>query len=262
MLLETSSEISLCIADERIFNLGEEHVTRKNKRENILLLMLGGTLRFLEDRIPITLKAGEYYIQRAGLLQEGVSVPPEEDDPPHYFYIHFTGGSFIEKGSGLPLRGKFHAEELMPYIEALKPIRNANRFQLTAELYMILSALADYSVEYNKKSDLMEMVRSYIDASYSMKLSLQSIATQFNYHPNHLARLFLAKYGITIHQYIISVRMKRARWLLLNSSETIERVTELVGYQDPSAFYRAFLSYFGEAPRTVRSANITKENAE
>ena len=105
----------------------------------------------------------------------------------------------------------------------------------------------------------MEMVRSYIDASYSIKISLQSIAARFNYHPNHLARLFLAKYGITIHQYIISVRMRRARWLLLNSSETIEKVAELVGYQDCSAFYRAFLSYFGEAPRTMRSANSPKE---
>ena len=259
MLLETSSEISLCIADEKFFDLGEKHVTRQNKRENILLLMLGGTLRFLEDKIPITLNAGEYYIQRAGLLQEGIAVPPEEDDPPHYFFIHFTGGNFIEDGSGLPLRGKFHVEELMPYMEALKPIRNTNRFQLTAELYMILSALTDYSVEYNKKADLMEMVRSYIDASYSIKISLQSIATRFNYHPNHLARLFLAKYGITIHQYIISVRMKRARWLLLYSSETIEKVAEMVGYQDSSAFYRAFLSYFGEAPRAMRSANISKE---
>ena len=147
----------------------------------------------------------------------------------------------------------------MPFIESIKPIRNANRFQLTAELYMILSALADYSVEYDKREDFMETVRSYIDASYFVKLSLENIATRFNYHPNHLSRLFVAKYGVTIHQYIISVRMKRARWLLLNSSESIEKVAEMVGYQDPSAFYRAFLSYFGEAPRAMRTANIPKE---
>lgn len=259
MLLETSSEISLRIADEKIFDLGEKHVTRQNKKESILLLMLGGTLHFLEDGIPIVLKAGEYYIQRVGLLQEGVEVPLEEDDPAHYFFIHFTGGTFIEEGSGLPLRGKFRSEELMPLLEALKPSRNANRFQLTAELYMILSILADYSVEYNQKSDMMEIVRNYLDASYAKKISLQDLAARFNYHPNHLARLFLAKYGVTLHQYIIGVRMKRARWLLLNSSETIEKVAEMVGYQDSSAFYRAFLSYFGEAPRAMRIANIPKE---
>ena len=40
-----------------------------------------------EDGISVEVKAGEYYIQRAGLTQHA----RQPSDMPHYFYIHFSG---------------------------------------------------------------------------------------------------------------------------------------------------------------------------
>ena len=253
MVLLTSSELSLTIANEKSFNVGELHVTRRNKKESILILMRKGTLRFYEDGIPIILKEGEFYIQKVGLLQEGMAVPVEEDDPASYYFIHFTGGTFAESGPGIPLRGKFHMSDVIAHLDTLMERKNINRFFMTAELYMIFSILASASPisEYSKKEDFLETVRNFLEASYSDKVTINDLASRFGYHPNHLAHLFMKRYQVTVRQYLIGVRMRRARWLLLNSAETVESIAEMVGYQDVSAFYRAFTLYYGMAPRKI-----------
>lgn len=70
----------------KVFRPGEKHV-RRIAGEDVLILMLEGTLHFLENGEQIDLEKGEYYIQRRGLLQEG-RIP---SDDARYYYIHFTG---------------------------------------------------------------------------------------------------------------------------------------------------------------------------
>ena len=56
---------------DRVFQPGEKHVTRICS-EDVLLLMFSGVLRFVEDGVPVEVHGGEYYIQKRGLLQQGV----------------------------------------------------------------------------------------------------------------------------------------------------------------------------------------------
>ena len=68
----------------RYFDKGEHHMER-TFREDVLLLVMDGVLRFHEDGTPVEVGSGEFYIQRHGLHQVGI----EESDTPKYFYIHF-----------------------------------------------------------------------------------------------------------------------------------------------------------------------------
>ena len=65
---------------------GEKHVTRICS-EDVLIIMLHGTLYFNEDGKPVQVSKGQYYIQRRGLYQEGII--PSSDA--RYYYIHFIG---------------------------------------------------------------------------------------------------------------------------------------------------------------------------
>ena len=105
MILRTDSSLRLHHAATRVFQEGEVHVTRVYSY-SVLILMLEGELRFLEDGREVTLQAGEYYIQRAGLLQEGL---PLGRKLPTYFYVEFSGGDYQETGEGLALSGSFSA---------------------------------------------------------------------------------------------------------------------------------------------------------
>ena len=107
------------ICAKKVFEAGEEHVTRIYKR-SVLILMLSGTLRFIEGGKEISLEAGEYYIQQQLILQEGLPLT----DPPVYYYIEFNG-HFSESGA-LALRGKFDPNIITPLFE--EALRSSNGF--------------------------------------------------------------------------------------------------------------------------------------
>ena len=135
MFLQTDSAIHLRAANFKHFVEGEQHVTRMYKY-SVLILMQSGSLRFLENGVEIELNEGEYYIQRAGLLQEGIVGCCS----PSYFYIEFSGGAYSDFTQGIPLRGKFRYQKLQPLMDAFVQsyIRhNANPFLLNSYMLYI-----------------------------------------------------------------------------------------------------------------------------
>jgi hypothetical protein len=129
MFLDFYPSPNFCACSTKIFLPNEIHVTR-NYKKSVLILMLDGMLKFMEDGKEITLTRGEYYIQRQGLLQEGVPLK----NPPIYFYIEFYGNYSDEK-NGLALRGSFSPEKLSGITEALESLfkdHKANFFLLNS----------------------------------------------------------------------------------------------------------------------------------
>ena len=72
----------------RYFDPGERHIHR-TFREDVLLLVMDGVLRFEEGGNAVEVGSGEYYIQRHGLEQSGVTA----SSTPKYFYIHFLSAA-------------------------------------------------------------------------------------------------------------------------------------------------------------------------
>lgn len=251
MLLQTNSPARLHIASMKHFLPDELHVTRVYEY-SVLILMLEGELRFRENGREVTVRAGEYYIQRDGLLQEGV---PMKQPLPVYFYMEFSGGNYANGGSGIPLFGKFRSEEILSVINACSTAysqHTANRFLLNSYMFRIFSALIENAPSYSNTSELLSMVRRYINAEYASAITLSSLSKKFGYHADYLARLFRRKYGISVYQYLISVRMEHADWLIRNTDMKITDIPDAVGYHDHSAFYRAFEKYYRLSPAAAR----------
>ena len=131
----------------RYFEKHERHVNRTYKW-NVLVVVFDGVLRFSENGVPVEVRAGEFYIQRSGLLQEG----PIESDRPKYYFVQWTGGEYTEdEENSLPLRGNADFTELLPYFKELEMLRitNASLIEKCAIFYKILSLLCKSS---SKKS--------------------------------------------------------------------------------------------------------------
>ena len=256
MYLQTDSAIHLHAANLKCFAEGERHVTRIYKY-SVLILMQSGSLRFLENGIEIELREGEYYIQRAGLLQEGLPL----DRPPTYFYIEFSGEAYSESTLGIPLRGNFRYQTLRPLMDSFVQSysgHNANPFLLNSHMYRIFSELTESSASYRNTADFLTMVRRYITAEYSSPITVQGLARRFGYHEDYLERMFRAQYGTSVYQYLISVRIEHAAWLIRNTGMKLSEVAASVGYRDQSAFYRAFERINGISPKAYREQNGQK----
>lgn len=115
ILLDLNSFPHYYSSNVRQFLPHEKHIERFFKQD-VLILMYKGILRFEEDGIPVELTPGQYYIQTRGKHQKGTI----ESDCPNYYYIHFLG-AFHEDGH-LPLSGTFDIPKMQALTENLEKL--------------------------------------------------------------------------------------------------------------------------------------------
>ena len=249
MILDFSPSPNFSSCSTKVFLQNEIHITRRYKR-SVLILMLGGVLRFMEDGKEITLEKGEYYIQRQGLFQEGVPL----DDPPIYFYIEFYG-HYSDGENGLALRGSFSPEKLSGITEALESLfkdHKANFFLLNSYTCRIFSELLESTPPLNEKTNTARLIKNYISSQYYTQTKISDIAKKFGYADDYIIRIFKETYGLTPHKYLTNMRLEHAKWLLENTDKTADEIGTSIGYNDFSTFFRAFKSAYGVSPSEIR----------
>lgn len=104
-----------------------------------------------------------------------------------------------------------------------------------------------------QENRVVETVKAYIQKNYLKELELQRLADIVYLTPSYLSKLFKTTTGETITDYIISVRIERAKELLLkNPSLKTYEVGEQVGYPDPAYFNKVFKKVTGLTPKEYR----------
>ncbi len=84
---------------------------------------------------------------------------------------------------------------------------------------------------------------------------LKDIAKNMGYSPRHLERLLRAKAGCTFSDVLQKLRMEKAAQLLTETNDTIELITEMIGYQTEAGFHKGFRSFFGTTPNQYRKSH-------
>jgi AraC family transcriptional regulator len=83
-------------------------------------------------------------------------------------------------------------------------------------------------------------------------LSLRSLAREARLSPYHFLRTFERITGVTPHQYVLRVRLRRAATALATEPGKVVDVALESGFGDLSNFNRAFRAEFGVSPRAYR----------
>jgi AraC family transcriptional regulator len=83
-------------------------------------------------------------------------------------------------------------------------------------------------------------------------LSLRSLAGEARLSPYHFLRTFERITGVTPHQYVLRVRLRRAATALATEPGKVLDVALDSGFGDLSNFNRAFRAEFGVSPRAYR----------
>ncbi|WP_129717011.1 helix-turn-helix domain-containing protein [Pedobacter sp. SYP-B3415] len=96
--------------------------------------------------------------------------------------------------------------------------------------------------------------REYISSNYNKNISLQDAADIACLSVNHFMRTFKEAYGFSPHQYLIRLRLKRARYLLRNTPYALHEIVGMVGFECPSSFIRLFRNNFTMTPLKYRAA--------
>ena len=83
---------------------------------------------------------------------------------------------------------------------------------------------------------------------YEQSLSLSLISEQLGISYGYLSTIFTKKVAQSFMSYLVSVRMKEAKKLLLSRKYRIFEIAERVGYANTKYFTEAFQKYYGASP--------------
>jgi AraC family transcriptional regulator len=100
-------------------------------------------------------------------------------------------------------------------------------------------------------------VLELIDAALDARLTIEMLATEAGLSPAHFARAFKESMGRAPHQYLLALRLERARRLVETTHATLSDIAQRTGFADQAHFTRLFKRAFGATPgalvRTLRS---------
>jgi AraC-like DNA-binding protein len=105
----------------------------------------------------------------------------------------------------------------------------------------------------NKNKDINHIeLLEYIRSHFHCDISNNKLAMEFGYHPVHLNRIIINLTGLSLHQYIIKLRMEEAIQLLQITNLSITEIAEKVGYSNSQYFSRLFKAKTGHPPTYFR----------
>jgi AraC family transcriptional regulator len=96
------------------------------------------------------------------------------------------------------------------------------------------------------------LVLEFIDANYARDLSLSELAAVAGMSTFHFAREFKRATATTPHQYLMKLRVERAKELLSKSEMPLIDVSSEAGFSDQSHFTRLFRRLTGTTPQSYR----------
>lgn len=95
-------------------------------------------------------------------------------------------------------------------------------------------------------------IKDYIDRNFCREIKLSLFAERYFLSKEYLSKLFKEQFGFNIYEYVLKVRMEKARELLANPGIKVLAIAKYLGYKDNNYFSRAFKTYYGIAPTEYR----------
>lgn len=145
------------------------------------------------------------------------------------------------------------AQPSQPPVPPCEPQRYPN-FEAFAKFY-----LGEVEERFRRLQDLrqenrvVERVKAYIVQHYTEELELNRLAEEVYLTPSYLSKLFKTETGETITDFLISVRIDKAKELLRDQiALKTYAIGEKVGYADPAYFNKVFKKVVGCTPKEYR----------
>lgn len=116
------------------------------------------------------------------------------------------------------------------------------------------TALEYMKIERDKRSKKrIEIAKAYINDNFMNNITLNEVAEHVQLNTSYFSNLFKKESGMNFSDYLLNIRLKKAKKLLLDPTIKIYEIGTMVGYEDAVSFGRAFKKKVGMSPKEYRN---------
>lgn len=155
-------------------------------------------------------------------------------------------------------------EHSIQQMKQSKSMKAGRELKLTGLLYLWLSAMIDCrgselkdKAKENSKEHYIAQAVHFIEVNYANKITVQSISQFVGLQRSYLSALFKEVMGISLQDYLISYRMRKACELLSGTTLMVGDIARSVGYEDPLLFSKMFKKSMQLSPTQYREQKLT-----
>lgn len=112
---------------------------------------------------------------------------------------------------------------------------------------------------YPGASPLIARSLRYIKSNYTRKIRLTDISAELHVNPSYFSALFSQEMGMTFTDFILDLRISKAKDLLKNTNMDILDISGAAGFENQSYFTKIFRKRTGLTPRQYRQENGASE---
>ena len=130
------------------------------------------------------------------------------------------------------------------------------------DLLIIITRLYEYSIKrasptVSKNAEIDELMK-YMRSNFAGRLTLEFLAAHVHLSREYLSRYFKKYTGKTISEFLLEIRMSKAKEMLRTSSHSITDIAAYCGYPSVANFQKAFKKFVGMLPSAYRKEHKNK----
>lgn len=201
------------------------------------------------------------------------SYQADQENPWHYIWVALHGEAVIKLLHEVGItrdRPLFHSEDITKLYDLYEHIRlsfqqsaypRLESLEASGWLRLLvhqfglanISSLPVYSAQLPEVIDRqIDQAIRWISLQFHQQISIDHMASTLGYHRAHLSKAFKQKVGLSPKQYLLKVRMDKAKELL-GGTLTIDQVSSSVGFNDALYFSKQFRKWSGMSPSEYRN---------
>lgn len=176
------------------------------------------------------------------------------------FYMNFINRI---AGACLPECEAYADELAMQCMTVMRELIYIGSDTIVTEMWDCLRKFVEKLVEVYQENNgkrkhwMIDQVLQYVEENYNTALSTRDIAGRFFMNTSYFSKFFHEQMGCTFSNYLINVRVEKAKMMLTQTNMKLYDIAEAVGYTNVQYFSTIFKEKEGLTPsafRQMRSA--------
>lgn len=238
------------------FYCNSDYRVQRNHFDSILIThIIRGSFSFLADGQELTVKAGETAV--IDCYKEHTYYT---NDSFEAYWIHINGNNtkalFTELtgrfGNIISFNNKIDIQ-IKEIYNLIRNNENISESNMSLKIYGLIISLFNANENNTCSNTIIQTAINYMNQNYQNKLTVKNIADHINMSPSQFSRQFKKQTGTSPYDYLLGIRLTKAKELLKNTSLPISEISYQTGFANDSSFIYFFKKHEEISPLKFRN---------